>query len=100
MSADPRVLAARAEIERRRKGVAAAAAELIHRADPRTMASEAAESLADNASRAANTAIEEVRDHPVAAGAAGSGLALFMLWRRRRRRRREATNTVGEGSPD
>ena len=78
MSDSPAVLAARAEVERRKAALVATARELQIRLAPKTLASEAWEKAKGKGADLAEDAVDAVKRRPVATGGVIAALAMFL----------------------
>ena len=78
MSDDPRVAAARIEVERARARMLDTAAELQERLRPQTLAREAWEGAKVKGADLAEEAVDAVRARPLAAGGIAAAIALFL----------------------
>lgn len=78
MTDDPTIVAARAEVARRRTEVMATAHELQERLSPKTLAREAWQGAKDKGADLAEEAVDAVRSRPVAAGGVAAAVALFL----------------------
>ena len=78
MRDSPAVLAARAEVERRKVALIATAREIQIRLAPKTLASEAWEKAKEKGADLAEDAVDAVKRRPVATGGVIAALAMFL----------------------
>lgn len=78
MSDDPKIAAARIEVEKTRAALLETARELQQRLQPKTLASEAWEKAKNKGADLAEDAVDAVAKRPVAVGSVIAALAMFL----------------------
>lgn len=78
MTEDPKVAAARLEVEEAKARLVATAAQIQDRLNPRTLAHDAWESAKGKTADLAEDAVDAVKARPLAAGGVAAALALFL----------------------
>ncbi len=108
MKDDPTIIAARADVARRRTQVMATAHELQERLSPKTLARDAWQGAKDKGADLAEDAVDAVRARPVAASGIAAAIAVFLARKpligaaekiadkRKARKSRKANSTLTE----